>query len=152
MATDIKIVQVSTGINVEYDIEFINGEFTIEEGLETAVLMSIYTDRRADNDEELDDINDQRGWWGDQFEDDEIGSKRWLLYRQKITSNTLALLRQYDRDALKWMIDDNVVKDIKVTVERYDRITVAEEIQLYYANDESVAFKFKTTWEAQYAA
>lgn len=148
MATDIKAVFDG----VSYDIEFLNGEFTLEEGLETAVHMSIYTDRRASDDDVLDDPDDKRGWWGDQFESDEIGSKRWQLYRQKITDQTLALLGQYDRDALQWMIDDGVVKDIKVVVERYDRTTVSEEIQIYYSDGKSVAFKFKTVWEAQYAA
>lgn len=148
MATDIKII--NTG--VEYDIEFSGGDFTPEEGLETAVLMSIYTDRRADDDDILDDPDDKRGWWGDQFEADEIGSKRWQLYRQKITNETMSLLRQYDRDALQWMIDDGVVKDIVVTVERYSTNVVAEEIKLYYSNGKSVAFKFKTLWENQYAS
>ena len=49
---------------------------------------------------------------------DKLGSKLWLLLRQKITDETLNRAQEYAYDALKWLIDDGICSDITVDVER----------------------------------
>ncbi len=61
-------------------------DFETDAGLETAVIISLFTDRRAGENDELPATEtDRRGWWGNTLQDadDEIGSKLWLLCREK---------------------------------------------------------------------
>lgn len=104
------------------DIEFKNNDLVNENGLETAVLMSVFTDKRASEDDPLPDINgDKRGWWGDLTlpeSEDAIGSKLWLLERSKTTQRVITKAKKHIRDSLQWMIDDGIAVKIDVEVER----------------------------------
>lgn len=102
---------------------FLNGaqvSADMTDSLSRAVIISLFTWKRASQSDEVD--NDQRmGWWGDTFAEekgDKIGSKLWLLLRQKITEETLNRTQEYAYDALKWLIDDGICSDITVDVER----------------------------------
>lgn len=102
---------------------FLNGaqvSADMTDSLSRAVVISLFTWQRASQSDEID--NDQRmGWWGDTFAEnkgDKIGSKLWLLLRQKITDETLNRAQEYAYDALKWLIDDGICSDITVNVER----------------------------------
>lgn len=102
---------------------FLNGaqvSADMTDSLSRAVVISLFTWQRASQSDEVD--NDQRmGWWGDTFAEnkgDKIGSKLWLLLRQKVTDETLNRAQEYAYDALKWLIDDGIYSDITVDVER----------------------------------
>lgn len=102
---------------------FLNGaqvSADMTDSLSRAVVISLFTWQRASQSDEVD--NDQRmGWWGDTFaenKDDKIGSKLWLLLRQKITEETLNRAQEYAYESLKWLIDDGICSDITVDVER----------------------------------
>jgi phage gp46-like protein len=102
---------------------FLNGaqvSADMTDSLSRAVVISLFTWQRASQSDEID--NDQRmGWWGDTFAEnkgDKIGSKLWLLLRQKVTDETLNRAQEYAYDALKWLIDDGICSDITVNVER----------------------------------
>ena len=102
---------------------FLNGaqvSADMTDSLSRAVVISLFTWQRASQSDEVD--NDQRmGWWGDTFAEnkgDKIGSKLWLLLRQKITEEALNRAQEYAYDALKWLIDDGICSDITVNVER----------------------------------
>lgn len=136
------------------DISITDSDLTHEEGLETAVFISLFTDRRAENDDAIDDVNDKRGWWGDTLETDgdKIGSKLWQLYRQKITTDTIEKIQEYIEDSLQWMLDDGVVADVTVIVERngLDRIYV--EISLSRNSGTVTTIAFDDLWNAMEAA
>lgn len=102
---------------------FLNGaqvSADMTDSLSRAVVISLFTWQRASQSDEVD--NDQRmGWWGDTFAEnkgDKIGSKLWLLLRQKVTDETINRAQEYAFDALKWLIDDGICSDITVDVER----------------------------------
>lgn len=102
---------------------FLNGaqvSADMTDSLSRAVVISLFTWQRANQSDEVD--NDQRmGWWGDTFAEnkgDKIGSKLWLLLRQKITEETLNRAQEYAYESLKWLIDDGICSDITVDVER----------------------------------
>lgn len=124
--TDIKVrwnTELMTG-----DLLFTNNDLVTDDGLATAVLISWFTDQLAADDDEIPNANndqefiDKRGWWGDlinpDVEGDQIGSKLWLLDRSKTTEDNLTLAEEYGAQALEWMVDDGVAKDIEVTAER----------------------------------
>lgn len=156
MAKDIKLV---------YDIDigsgnfvFDNGDFVREEGLETAVNISLFTDGRATEYDEIEDTDDKRGWWGDQlseYQDDEIGSKLWLLERQKTTDEVIEQTRQYALESLEWMVDDEVAQTVEVSVTRggspgKDELNM--EVRIFKFDNTVEVFKFNDLWESQLGA
>ena len=151
-------------IKISWDIDLMAGDLSIvdedlesESGLETAVIISLFTDRRARDDDELPDHNnsDKRGWWGDlvaEVADDQIGSRLWLLERAKTTENVLVKAKEYATEALSWMIEDGVAKGIVVEAERQgiegnDRLALL--VKISQSDGRETALKFNTKWEAQ---
>lgn len=89
-------------------------DLATEGGLHTAVIVSLFTDRRAESDDEIPDgSGDRRGWWADPA----LGSRLWLLARAKETPDTLARARAYAIESLQWLIDDGVATAVDVTAE-----------------------------------
>lgn len=88
-----------------------SGDLQQGDDLETAILISLFTDRLARDDDDFDG-DDRRGWWGDTGEDYAIGSRLWLLRRQPLTVATANKAEDYAKEALQWLIDDGVVASI----------------------------------------
>lgn len=91
-----------------------------EASLVRAVVISLFTWRRAATDDPLDD-EERYGWWGDSYPstaDDRIGSRLWLLRRVKLTLDTRRDAEFYAREALAWLIDDGEVVDIDILSEQ----------------------------------
>jgi len=151
---DVKLIPTEDGGQITIQ----SGQPVMDDGLETAVIISLFTDRRARDDDELPDPNnpDKRGWWGDlvaEVEDDQIGSRLWLLERSKTTPDVLVKAKEYAEEALDWLISDGIAKRGEVEVERQnpggnDRLAILVKI---FQSDEAgeIALKFNTRWEAQ---
>ena len=138
------------------DLGVLTGDLLTDEGLETAVLISLYTDKRAsDDDPLLDDRNqDKRGWWGDMVEPFvegvEIGSRLWLLSREKTSTNIYEKVRRYVDEALHWLLEDGVATKIETKVERQNtpaNDTLALEIGIYRTDGRLVALNYSYQWE-----
>jgi phage gp46-like protein len=92
-------------------------DLELDNGLNTAILVSLFSDRRAEVGDELPDPGEgRRGWWGDELgeDGDKIGSRLWLLTRRKQTPETRQLFLEYTREALQWLLDDGVAEDVSV--------------------------------------
>lgn len=154
MASDIKMLWDND--LMEADMSFSNDDLIREEGLETAVVMSLFTDRRANEDDIIDNSDDMRGWWGDQTSDipnDRNGSRLWLLERAKVIPETLTLAKKYAEESLEWMIDDGVAVKVEVVPEVFgekgnERLGLTVKIYKEFNNIE--VFEFDNLWEAQY--
>ncbi len=88
--------------------------------LERAVVISLFTWRRAEPSDPVDD-QDRQGWWADAFPavaNDRIGSRLWLLRRRTITAQTLRDAQRYCEEALQWLLDDGHVLAVMVTITR----------------------------------
>jgi phage gp46-like protein len=103
------------------DVTLAGGDLLLDGGLRTAVIISLFTDRRAETDDVLPEAGaDRRGWWGDVQARDgrgRIGSRLWLLKREKRTPETVARAREYAEEALAWLIEDRVARRVEVTTE-----------------------------------
>lgn len=141
------------------DLVFENNDLKTEQGLETAVMISLFTDRRANDDDILPEVNsdDKRGWWGDQtsnIEDDQIGSRLWLLDRAKTTEENIVRCKQLVRESLQWMIDDGVFIKMTVDAERQgtpgnDRLVFS--VDGFKRDGSKVSLEFDNKWEGQFA-
>lgn len=88
-----------------------------DEGLETAVIISLFTDARIATGELASGETDRRGWWGDtqaEITGDEYGSKLWTLERSILTNETAQIAQVRARQCLQWMIDDGVASAVTV--------------------------------------
>lgn len=150
MASDIKFVWNETFL--EGDFQCQGGDLLREEGLTTAILISLFSDARADDDDEIDDKNDKRGWWGDLESDTPIGSKLWQHDRAKTTQTTITKVKKTIEDSLQWLIDDEVAEKIDVNVYRSgiegnDRLNF--EIKIYQSDGNEIAYKFDDLWKME---
>ena len=60
----------------------------VDSSVAELVLISLFTDSRASDSDELPDgSNDLRGWPGDTYSTSVWGGKLWLLKREKLTSD-----------------------------------------------------------------
>lgn len=91
--------------------DLINGD-----DLQTAIIISLFTDRVARDDDDIDG-DDRRGWWGDADEENNIGSRLWLLRRQKLTQAVAQKAEDYSREALHWLVTDGVVSSFSVATQ-----------------------------------
>lgn len=99
---------------------FLNGAVVtsdMADNLSRAVVISLFTWRRADDSDDYDHELGKQGWWGDSLNEDEIGSKLWQLLRSKITSETLLRAQEMADDALQWLVEDGICTDVSVSVE-----------------------------------
>ena len=119
MARDIKLIQDSdTGL---YDIDFSNGDFDTTDGLDTAITMSIFNEKRATK-TQVPEPSLRRGHFSNEFSDVEgyeVGSRQWLYTEQaKNSESNLSLLQSSIRDGLQWMIDDDIISNLEVTASK----------------------------------
>jgi phage gp46-like protein len=99
------------------DWQFEPPDLLNDPGPETAVLLSLFTDRLAEDDDLLpDQLNsDRRGWWADtNAPEGPLGSKLWTLAREKQTESVRVRAEQYCREALQWMLDDDAADMLEI--------------------------------------
>lgn len=151
--TDIALVK-QQDIGDAFDLSMDGRDLATDAGLETAIIVSLFSDARASDAELPDGHTDRRGWWGDVVDPaDETGSRLWTLEREKSLNAVAVRAEEYAREALQWLRDDGVVSELTVTAELLDRQTVAIRIQLYRergAGDE-LDLQYSFNWQTQIA-
>jgi phage gp46-like protein len=94
-------------ITIGFTDAFLHGDFIVGDvdlvtgdDLKTSILVSLFTDR---------------GWWADLYEPDVWGCRLSELFRAKHSNDTLLRARDYCRQSLAWLIDDQVARAVDVT-------------------------------------
>jgi len=138
------------------DFDVLRGDLATDSGITTAVILSLFTERRAAEDDPLPDPDnlDRRGWWGDLInpyvEGDQIGSKMWLLEREKTIDSVLIRAKQYLDEALTWLIDDGVCTKIDTYLERQGdpgQDQLAYIVTIYKNDEREINLNFNLQWE-----
>jgi phage gp46-like protein len=97
----------------DFDIVVQDGDLLGDPGPVTPVTVSLFVDRVARVDDPLPEtqpgiFSDRRGWWGDlvraEGRADPIGSRLWLLTREKELPVTVARAQEYTAEALAWIV------------------------------------------------
>lgn len=136
------------------DLAIKDDDLDADAGLRTAVILSIFTDRRAEADDDIPaGDGDRRGWWADQFsavDSDLMGSRLWLLDRSAQRGNIPQLIDAYVREALAWMLVDHVVDEIGVEVEEQPG-KVFYSVTLARPHTSPVTFRFSHVWDGEAA-
>jgi phage gp46-like protein len=116
--------------------------------LTRAVVISLFTWRRAESD---DDVDNPMGWWGDTWptvQNDRIGSRLYLLRRSKLTNQTPIKAREYITQALQWMIDDGVAARIDVDSQRTGIDTLSAGVAIFQRDGNRHNITFDDFWSA----
>lgn len=143
-----------SNVTGDADLSLIDVDLASDAGIETAALISLFTDRRAEPDDvpPSGDVADRRGWWADQFlpvEGDKFGSRLWLLDRSLSTGETARRADEYVREALGWMLVDRVVASIDVAIDmttRRDAMLIS--ITLHRPGRAAISFRYDHVWDA----
>lgn len=134
------------------DIRQIAGDLATDTTLRTAVVVSLFTDRRARDDDALPAGagDDRRGWWGDLLppvEHDQIGSRLWLLAREKQTREVVARAREYAEEALAWLVEDGVADRVEVRADIVRTGVLGLHITIHRPQG-AEEYRYHYVWEA----
>lgn len=120
----------------------------LDDPFRTAVLVSLFTDRRvaADDGQPSDD---RRGWWADSLDPKlRIGSRLWLLLdRAKLTDKTPDLVRRYALEALQWLVAQGIAASVDAQAKRVGRNGLALSVQITKPRGDVAAFRWNDLWE-----
>ncbi|HYW57670.1 MAG TPA: phage GP46 family protein [Polaromonas sp.] len=133
------------------DVGVACGDLMMGNDLSTAIMISLFTDRRADEDDVIPDGTDPRGWWADALDGERIGSRLWLLERSRSLPEVFARAKEYAEEALQWLLDDGVAAKVAVTAEGVrgtDCINVLSlQIDITKPDGKSLAWKYRYAWD-----
>jgi phage gp46-like protein len=147
---DIRTVYVDIKHGIDWAMDA--GDLATDEGLTTAVVISLFTDRCARDDDALPlGQTDRRGWWGDAYpvtEGDRIGSRLWLLRASKQLTQVLNQAREMAEEALAWMVEDGVAGRVEVEafIPRFEVLGLIARI--YRPDGTVVPIRFEMLWGA----
>lgn len=114
--------------------------------LTRAVVISLFSWRRAHQDDETEE---PYGWWGDTWptvQNDRIGSRLYLLKRRKLTNASAQDAREYMTQALSWMTEDGVAARVNVTSERTGIDTLSAGVTIYQRDGTVHNITFDDIW------
>jgi phage gp46-like protein len=111
MAIDFKLNQDKN----YWDLDIENGDIAKTDSLDTAIFMSVFCEKRAN---QLSEPTLRRGHFTNQFNlitGYEIGSLLWFYTEQaKQTDSNLSLIKNAVNNGLRWLIDDGIISKTKV--------------------------------------
>lgn len=116
------------------DIKVEGGDMLSDKGLVTAVLLSLFVDKRAEIEELPFSETDQRGYWADNVTD-RHGSLLWLLEREKVTNETVEKARGYALEALMWLENDGIASSVDVTAARAGMSAISLSVKIHQGSN-----------------
>lgn len=132
-----------------FDIDFADdGDFATTDGLNTSLIVSFLTDKRADA-SEINNPRYRRGWWGNLFQLDstfpEIGSKVWLLDQSANQQDSVNNAIAYAQDAYAWLLTLNYADKVEVTAtSNFDTININVKI---IKNNDVISEQIYNLWQ-----
>lgn len=121
--------------------------------LATALAVSLFSDRLAEDDDRLPNwSSDRRGWWGDHEAElihsgTPIGSRLWLISREKQTNETRLAAEAYIREAVSWMLTARLATEIDIAVDWFAPERLGAEITIHRGPEKSIAVRFESLWD-----
>jgi phage gp46-like protein len=120
----------------------------VTEPLIRAVIVSLFTWRRAQIDDHPPDT-EKMGWWGDSYSNEPnrpIGSRLWLLGRSKLTDDIPILAIGYAQEALLWLVEEGVAAAVEVRAERQGLDILALGIVIVRGDASTLDIRFADVW------
>lgn len=162
---DIAIVWNDAQARGDWSVQ--NNDLALDSSLRSAIMVSLFTDRVAPEtlsggdksvglsaapDAAGSNHNDRRGWWGDAFAEEPIGSRLWQLQRSIKVGQT-SVLREAEaicHEALQWLIEDGVAASVSVSASWANNTTPTLQFSVTVTEPGSNAtqqFYYSWAWE-----
>jgi phage gp46-like protein len=114
--------------------------------IQTAVILSLFSDRVAGPDDVIPDgTADPQGWWADDAEHP-LGSRLWLLDRAKQTDQVLQDARVYAQEALAWLVADGVAASTISEASWVRAGMLGLVVTIFKPDGSSAVFRFESAW------
>lgn len=121
-------------------------DILLDEGLRTAIILSLFTDQRANDEDDIPDgTKNRRGWWGDNT----LGSRLWLLRRKGLSGPVAQQFRAVAGESLQWMVEEGVAARVDVDVVREGSSNLLLNITVTPPDGVSRVFPFFYNWETE---
>lgn len=131
----------------QFDLSIEDGDLATDEGLQTAVILSLFTDRRAEPADRLPDgTNDRRGYWVDVYNDRPLGSRLWLLFREKEQDEVLRRAKTYAEEALAWLVEDEIAESVEVEARHVRRDTLGLRVVIRQGDRQVLERQYDYVW------
>ena len=125
--------------------------------LHTAIVLCLFTDRRARDDDQLPgDDDDRRGWFGDFVDvrtdlfEQELGSFLWLHERGVLNETTRLAIEGTARESLQVLVDQGIAASITVSaaVSSYPNGNLTLTVQVF-SEEGTLRYdqKFSRIWD-----
>lgn len=145
---DVAFVDINSGCP-DFAIE--SGDLKADNGLENAVLISLYTDAYVKSEDLPQSVTKNRGWWGDSISDnggDRIGSTMWTFDRVgKINVETRNGVVDAAKKSLEWLIEDGIASRVFVSGSVIENERIELSIEIYRPEGDNNFFQF--IWNGQ---
>lgn len=123
-----------------FDIGVQDGDFVMDDGLESAVWLSLFTDARAREEDGVPEGEPRRGWWAAN-----VGSRLWTLLPARQTQETRLKAKGYCEEALQWLLDNSIASRVEVACEWVRDGVLGIRIEITKADGTVVRYEF--TWD-----
>lgn len=143
-----------------FEIAKKGGDFDTVDGFETAILVSLFTNARRDESDISNPLN-RGGWignWRTAKRPRELGGLCWTVEHERLTREVLNIARENAKNALAWMIDDGLCRNVEVMTEPQNQSKIQYNIAItsrdgikydyIYLWDKTDAFTHSTTFNA----
>jgi phage gp46-like protein len=132
-----------------FDFQMDGHDLAADDGLQTAVALSLFLDRQAAKDDGIPGGGERRGWWASSYFADtggrasaaaaQWGSRLWLLQGAPANIATARRAELYAHEALQWLIDAGIAASVAVRTKWVSRNELALFITLVQRNAAGVA-------------
>ena len=141
-------IRLEPSEGLSFDLAMEKNDLSLDDALKSAVVISLFTDRRVSLDELPEGDRDRRGWWADALneDDDHIGSKLWTLKREKITPEILDRFKHFCEEALQWLINDRIAESVVVFVERSGLAQISIGIEIKRPQNDRIKYRYSLIW------
>lgn len=136
--TDIKLKTFDGNFDLSLNAD--GNDMELDEGLYTAVLVSLFVDRRVPEGYE----GRLGGWWADALDNTRYGSRLWTLLREKSSTLTLRVIESAIKEALQWMIDTQVAQRVEVSARYVDLFTAQVDVKIFNKDNKTYRFFWNT--------
>jgi len=116
------------------DVAFANGQPDMDQGLETAVYISLFSSKT---------------WWGNALGGSALGSDLETILSQTLSNRTRLDAEEYARQALRWMLEEGIAKAVTVaaTIPRVDTLLLTVTVE--QPGNAISRLRYQINWAAQ---
>lgn len=130
-----------------YDLDFDGRDFVMSENLESSVILSL--DIKALEEDAMNSAvanvdKYSAGWWGNSFEETQIGSALWTI--KKNVKSAIDFAKENAKKALEWLVNDGVAASVETDARDEDGVCVID-VTVEKPDGKTEEIVFQKKWE-----